>query len=137
MCPSPGMGTEDVGIRKRVTSLPVRDEGGAQGELGVRPRRRCRSRWRSYVASGIETASVTGASISAGFGFPHVSKVLEDATVGKSVEEAQELPVNPTPRLDPRLSRLSMSIDDFIFDCGWALFGKHDTTGEEHKRGVT
>jgi hypothetical protein len=36
------------------------------------------------------------ANISAGFGFPHVGKVLEGAPMGKYVEEAQELPVNLT-----------------------------------------
>ena len=37
-----------------------------------------------------------GEGISARLGFPQVVKVLQGAPVGKDVEEAQELPVNPT-----------------------------------------
>lgn len=36
-----------------------------------------------------------GEGISAGLVAPHVGKVLQGAPVGKDVEEAQELPVNP------------------------------------------
>ena len=35
-----------------------------------------------------------GEGISAGLVIPHVSEVLQGASVGKDVEEAQELPVN-------------------------------------------
>ena len=37
-----------------------------------------------------------GEGISARLIVPHVTKVLQGAPVGKDVEEAQELPVNPT-----------------------------------------
>ena len=37
-----------------------------------------------------------GEGISARLGVPHVGKVLQGAPVGNDVEEAQELPVNPT-----------------------------------------
>ena len=44
-----------------------------------------------------------GEGISAGLVVPHVSKVLQGASVGKDVEEAQELPVNaPRGRHDKR-----------------------------------
>jgi hypothetical protein len=36
-----------------------------------------------------------GEGISAGLVVPHVGEVLQGAPVGKDVEEAQELPVNP------------------------------------------
>jgi hypothetical protein len=56
-----------------VHEATVKGEGGARGERDVRQRRHCRSRWQ-----------------------PYISKVLQGAPVGKDVEEAQELPVNPT-----------------------------------------
>ena len=39
---------------------------------------------------------VPGEGISARLVFPHVGNVLQGAPVGKAVEEAQKLPVNPT-----------------------------------------
>ena len=48
-----------------------------------------------------------GEGISAGFGFPHVSKVLQGAPMGKDVEKPQELPVNSTRgRHDTRQKRV-------------------------------
>ena len=54
-----------------------------------------------------------GEGISARLGVPHVGKVLQGAPVGNDVEEAQELPVNPTRgRHDVRVDDVPMARAD-------------------------
>jgi hypothetical protein len=51
-----GEGKEGCGQSQQQGGEPIGgDEGGARGERGGRQRRHWRSRWRPYVASGIET----------------------------------------------------------------------------------
>ena len=90
-----GEGGEGYRHREQQGGEPIVGvEGGAGGKSGGRRRRHWRSRWRPYVARGIDN----GASCrhQCGLGIPQVVKVPQGAPVGKDVEEAQELPVNPT-----------------------------------------
>ena len=73
-----------------------RDKGNARDERGGRRRWYSQSQWWPYVAGGMtESRSAPGKSLSSGLVIPQVGKVLSGAPVGKDVEEAQELPVNP------------------------------------------
>ena len=93
MCRSPGMGAEDVGIRKRRVASRLSET------RGVRKVSACDRDGVAQADGGLMLPVVLrpspGESISVLFGFPHVGKVLEGAPMVKDVEEAQKLPVNP------------------------------------------
>ena len=96
MCLRTGRGGEDVGISNR---RGARCKSPVSRTRGLREG--CATCNRHSVAEADSSLKlpevlrpVPGEGISAGLVVPHVSKVLQGASVGKDVEEAQELPVN-------------------------------------------
>jgi hypothetical protein len=96
MCLRTGRGGEDVGISNRRGS---RCKSPVSRTRGVREvSATCNSHNVAEADSSLVLPEVLrpapGEGISAGLVVPHVSKVLQGASVGKDVEESQELPVN-------------------------------------------
>ena len=94
MCLCAERGAKDVGIRNMRVVSPlsetrgVREVSAAGDSDGVGEADGC-------PMSPVVLRPAPGEGISARLGFPQVVKVLQGAPVGKDVEEAQELPVNP------------------------------------------
>ena len=98
MCLRMGRGGEDVGISNR---RGARCKSPGSRTRGVREvSATCNSHSITEADGSLVLPEVLrpapGEGISAGLVIPHVSEVLQGASVGKDVEEAQELPVNPT-----------------------------------------
>ena len=97
MCLRTGRGGEDVGISNR---RGARCKSPVSRTRGVREvSATCNSHSIAEADGSLMLPEVLrpapGEGISAGLVVPHVGKVLRGALVGKDVEEAQELPVNP------------------------------------------
>ena len=105
MCLRMGRGGEDVGISNR---RGARCKSPGSRTRGVREvSATCNSHSVAEADGSLVLPEVLrpapGEGISAGLVIPHVSEVLQGASVGKDVEEAQELPVNaPRGRHDAR-----------------------------------
>ena len=105
MCLRTGRGGEDVGISNR---RGARCKSPLSRTRGVREvSATCNSHSVAEADGSLVLPEVLrpapGEGISAGLVIPHVSEVLQGASVGKDVEEAQELPVNaPRGRHDAR-----------------------------------
>lgn len=97
MCLRTGRGGEDVGISNR---RGARCKSPGSRTRGVREvSATCNSHSVAEADGSLMFPEILrpapGEGISVGLVVPHVSKVLQGAPVGKDVEEAQELPVNP------------------------------------------